>query len=112
MKAILDLMEKRKNRKFEAVIDEYLDDPYSVSGWPQSVATSNRVKDIPAAEELQLEEEVQPEVRKNAQILDVRAEKPQRTKELPESAFFNTPENPPTLKEKMTDKAKKVLWNK
>jgi hypothetical protein len=39
-------------------------------------------------------------------------EEPKRNKELPESAFFNTRENPPTLKEQMKDKAKRVLWNK
>jgi hypothetical protein len=58
---------------------------------------------------------VQPEVQKDKPIREIQVEKeegPKRNKELPESAFFNTPENPPTLKEKMKDKAKRVLWNK
>jgi hypothetical protein len=58
---------------------------------------------------------VQPEAPTEEPVRNVRVEKeeePRRNQELPESAFFNTPENPPTLKEKMKDKAKRVLWNK
>jgi hypothetical protein len=58
---------------------------------------------------------VQTEALKEEPARNVRVEKeeePRPNKELPESAFFNTPENPPTLKEKMKDKAKRVLWNK
>jgi len=58
---------------------------------------------------------MQPEVQKDEPVREIQIKKEEelkRNKELPESAFFNTPENPPTLKEKMKDKAKRVLWNK
>jgi len=33
-------------------------------------------------------------------------------KDLPKSDFFNTPQEPQTLKDKMAQKVKRVLWNK
>lgn len=99
MKAILDLLDQRKNTAPDA--EEYLDDPYS---------------DVPEYEDSKLEaKEPQPEVQRDNQVHNIRAEdqeEPKQKKELPESSFFNTSENPPTFKERMKDRAKKVLWNK
>jgi large subunit ribosomal protein L47 len=33
-------------------------------------------------------------------------------KDLPEKRFFNTQENPPSLKDRVKEKTEKILWNK
>lgn len=75
----------------------------------------NRNQDIPYYEEPQPKEETQSELQNHEPAHSTQVEKdeePKRNKDLPESAFFNTPENPPTFQEKMKDKTKRVLWNK
>jgi large subunit ribosomal protein L47 len=57
----------------------------------------------------------------DAEELDEREEEPQEEprddpplegKESPESNFYNSNENPPTLGEKVKQKTQKILWNK
>ncbi|KAF2705678.1 hypothetical protein K504DRAFT_414687 [Pleomassaria siparia CBS 279.74] len=99
MKAILEVVEKMESEPAtseEQYLDQYA--PYS---------------DIPESEEPQLIEA--PEERKMDQAYEGREDKQEgsrQDKELPEPTFFNATDNPPTLEEKLKQKADKILWNK